>query len=931
MIRIFLLLALVSVRVPGQSISQVAAQSQPSSNKQGVTAKYVNTPLAEALRDVAIRGRVKINFTASKIPAGMQVTQEFVNVAPQDAFKRLLEGTKLQIVEISAGVWAVAAAGEQKNVAQGVIAGVVTDAKTGKGIAGATVSTGNGSHGVVTTDFGNYRLTNIAAGVQSVTVRIVGYAKQVRAVTVGDGATVNADFKLEPSASVLDQVVVTGTVIASELRSVPNAITVITSKDIEQRGITRIDQLFRGDVPGLFVRNEGSNSPIDQIVMFSRGASTFPQGSNLSAATTPIKTYIDGVEMRDPSYLSQIDPASIERVEIISGPQASTIYGSNALNGVMQIFTKRGVAIRPQVTLALRSGWVENNFSSTLSPIHSHSAQVNGTEGKIAYNTGVSLDYISAWTPGKQTMRLSEYAGVRMQHGALTVDGTGRLGQTQNRSRGSAAQATIDKIAAGLVVYTETSSRLSPQTTSLKGYTFGTSVAYAPVPWWSHELGLGIDGSAYEQLTTGIGYLSPSDTNLIYSTSNDSRLSQRYTTTARLPLANNVEMTVAAGVDHWRTRSIQSFAFTPSLTGTLASPSVTRPKPGHNMGAYVQNQLGFFDAFFLTYGFRVERNPNYGDKAKVLPGRYGASYTQSLGAVTAKLRGSYGRSTRPPAVDLKNGVLATNSTNLTQFGPYYSVLPNQELGPEYQQGGEWGVELYAGNRGSLVVTRYNQKVDELIAGILGVDSVPSLLPDAVFDCGTPRDDGYCYATQAQNLNIGSIRNQGWELQGGVSVGPLSAHGTYSWTKSRMIGLSRGFQKKTVSGINAAKFAPGASFGYLPEHTWATSLTYSRSLTSIMFNVNGTGFLFRGNEDELSNSVSTGIRLLNTRPRTGVPTNYRPVAPGYVMMNLNASQRFSHRVEGTLQINNLTNFYQNDYSPRYAVIGRQSNLGVRVRW
>src|SRR5687767_161087 len=221
------------------------------------------------------------------------------------------------------------------------------------------------------------------------------------------------DITLDVSANALEQVVVTGTVVATELKAVPSAITVVTAKQIEERGITKIDQLFRGDIPGLFAQNRGTSVPLEEVTMFSRGAISLDPSDPVTTAinlyTNPIKTYIDGVELADPKYLSQIDPKSIERIEVLTGPQASTIYGSNAINGVMQIFTKRGSSTKPQVTLNLMSGWVENNFTSSLTPQHDYSAQVNGLEGQLSYNAGGSWNYTGPWTPAKQTTRTNAF------------------------------------------------------------------------------------------------------------------------------------------------------------------------------------------------------------------------------------------------------------------------------------------------------------------------------------------------------------------------------------------------------------------------------------------------------------------------------------------------------------------------------------------
>src|SRR5262249_52882271 len=150
--------------------------------------------------------------------------------------------------------------------------------------------------------------------------------------------------------------------------------------------------------------------------------------------------------------------------------------------------------------------------------------------------------------------------------------------------------------------------------------------------------------------------------------------------------------------------------------------------------------------------------------------------------------------------------------------PYYGgmfaiVFANPELVPEHQQGGEGGLELYLGTHGSLVVTRYNQTVDGLIAQPV-VDSVRSLVPCPIGQCeasSSSRDaNGYGYWRQYESLNMGSIRNQGWELQASANLGPLTTRGTYSWTKSRTIGVN---PKYRAFFANQPQYTPGATFQY----------------------------------------------------------------------------------------------------------------------
>ena len=54
-----------------------------------------------------------------------------------------------------------------------------------------------------------------------------------------------------------------------------------------------------------------------------------------------MKTYIDGIETAEVNS-SAVDPSSIDHVEVIRGPEAATLYGADAIGGVIQIFTKRG-------------------------------------------------------------------------------------------------------------------------------------------------------------------------------------------------------------------------------------------------------------------------------------------------------------------------------------------------------------------------------------------------------------------------------------------------------------------------------------------------------------------------------------------------------------------------------------------------------------
>lgn len=131
----------------------------------------------------------------------------------------------------------------------------------------------------------------------------------------------------------LEKMVVTATRTETELREVGSSITVITAEEIESRQIVSVADVLRG-VPGLDVRRTGGAG--QQTSVFIRGANS-----------DQTLVLIDGIEMNDPSNpggsfdFADLMADNIERIEILRGPQ-STLYGSDAIGGVINILTKKG-------------------------------------------------------------------------------------------------------------------------------------------------------------------------------------------------------------------------------------------------------------------------------------------------------------------------------------------------------------------------------------------------------------------------------------------------------------------------------------------------------------------------------------------------------------------------------------------------------------
>jgi TonB-linked SusC/RagA family outer membrane protein len=253
----------------------------------------------------------------------------------------------------------------------GRIAGQITDQASSRPLPDVeiTVVGSDGARTRARTDTaGRYVLANVAAGNLRLRARILGHVAQERSVTVRADETVTADFALPVKSIQLDQVVVTGTGGAIERRAVGNVIESIDADQVRQEAAPRnVEQLIGARSPGVIVLPAtGQIGTGAQVRIRSVGS--------LTLGTDPI-VYIDGVRMdadasRGPaqrggagaSRLNDVNPADIESIEIIKGPAAATLYGTEASNGVVQIITKRGKSSSARWQFDTRQGtnWLQN-------------------------------------------------------------------------------------------------------------------------------------------------------------------------------------------------------------------------------------------------------------------------------------------------------------------------------------------------------------------------------------------------------------------------------------------------------------------------------------------------------------------------------------------------------------------------------------------
>lgn len=245
--------------------------------------------------------------------------------------------------------------------ATGTITGEVIEAVTQRPLAGAQVFIPGSQSGTLTNADGRFLIPGVQAGPVTVRVQLIGYGTAEREITVRAGQTAQIDFELRQSAISLDEIVVTGAGVATERRKLGNTVAAIDMAGVEDAPVANVSEILQGREPGVVANLSGGSAGEGSNIRI-RG------GSSLSQSNDPI-LIIDGVRVDmgmgmgglgpgggSPSRLDDIDPASIERIEILKGAAAATLYGTEASNGVIQIFTKGGTAGAPRWNLNIEHG-----------------------------------------------------------------------------------------------------------------------------------------------------------------------------------------------------------------------------------------------------------------------------------------------------------------------------------------------------------------------------------------------------------------------------------------------------------------------------------------------------------------------------------------------------------------------------------------------
>lgn len=562
---------------------------------------------------------------------------------------------------------------------QGTVSGVVVSGPTLAPLAGAQVTVAGSTRGTVTSANGRFEISGLTAPRITLRVSRTGYGTETRTVSV---PSTNLQIQLAEAAVALDELVVTGTPGAREKREIGNVVSTINAEQVVAIApVGNLQELVNGRVAGAVILQStgmvGSGSRIR-----IRGASSF------SLQNQPL-LYVDGVRVNNDqatgptnqgfgssviSRFNDINPEDIQSIEILKGPAAATLYGTEASNGVIQVITKKGRAGAPRFNLKVTQGanWFSNpedrlwtNYDVVDGEVQSiNFEQLQDAWGENIFRTGHVQEYDVNVRGGTEQISYYAAGGFKRNEGAeienqdlkystranLTVrpnenwDATLNLGYIAGRTdlvweagAGGVTWSTyfatprkLDSPRRGFWSGTpESYHRLVDTWQDLNRFTGSVQLNHRPADWFAHRLTIGTDQTreqnvelfnrldqfAFFDSFAKRGYKEVLDRNVQVTTLD-------YSGTFNFAPTEAITSSTSLGAQYFGNFREFTYAYgedfpVPGLK-TVAATAVRTGSDDYTenttVGVFAQQQFGWRDRLFLTAGLRADDNSAFGQE-----------------------------------------------------------------------------------------------------------------------------------------------------------------------------------------------------------------------------------------------------------------------------------------------------------------------------
>lgn len=698
--------------------------------------------------------------------------------------------------------------------APGSLRGTVTNSVSGTPLANAQISIEGTTNGGITNANGAFTISAVPSGNQVVRVRLIGYRPTEKTVNVAAGSATTVNFALAVSAVSLDEMIVTGTAGSARKREVGNSIGQVKASELPEVP-TNLSNMLSGRLAGVTVGGGVGNA--------GSGSAIRLRGTTSVSLTNQPLIFVDGVRTRSDEYprngiftgttqrgansysspLNDINPDDIDRIEIVKGAAAATLYGTDAAAGVIQIFTKRGASGAARWNVRFNSGvsslrkfgtdsvpllymdpFLRNADGGAVPGLDNYAArygtavQVSGGSGEnLKYLLSTSVDNTDGVLPNDKDRKYQVRANIDFQPmKKLAVNwssaysnnlinqtpaGNNAQGLTLNafrQDRNYFASANADSIRRVL------SQQLN---SNIDRLIMGLTGTFTPVARVSSRLTLGFDRAALENRNVRPYGFPNAPLGVIQNQRwSNGTLSVDWANNVEFGLGKDLRVTASAGTQYINSLVADVVALSENFA-TPAEPSVASgaiKNADENRqrvitgGAFGTALFGFKNRYFVTLGGRFDGNSAFGKDFGFqfypkISGSWVVSdesfWKPSYG--TLKLRSAFGSAGRAPGA-----FAAVRTYNPVGWGTSTAVRPgnvgNSNLGPERTTETEFGFDqsLFDGKT-SIDFTYFKARTTD---ALFSVRSVPSLgfLANELRNVGEMHKSGLEIALNQQIIN-----------------------------------------------------------------------------------------------------------------------------------------------------------------------------------
>ncbi|MEO7512202.1 MAG: TonB-dependent receptor, partial [Gemmatimonadaceae bacterium] len=755
-----------------------------------------------------------------------------------------------------------------------MLTGTVIDRASGLPISAARIQVvGDASLGAATDDAGRYFLRGIPVGSRTVRVTRIGFRPDAQVANFTANDTTRLNFAIAQSAVELQQVVVTGTGGATEKRKAGASIgSVDMAAQQEIMPITSFSSALAGKVSGvrsvgvgggvgggqdLRIRGIASFSLNQRPVIYIDGIRVDSKGTEWTTTTglasTACCSFAGG---NSADRLSDINPNDIERVEILKGAAAATLYGSEATNGVIQIFTKKGRGEgKTQWNLGygtgfnrLRENLPTKEFPRFKGPDGTQARDANdliengpfnsldisgqgGTNRSTYFVSGLLSKETGSIQPNDQskgnlranvtfvpsdkwTVEVrSAYTRNLINEVQAGNNWTALLGNAMN---GNPRNASAARPYGEAWVPVSDIQKMETKSDADR-WTGGVTLSYAMTPSFTHRLIFGTD-AVNDQKSRFFPYAgSYGPAGVTRGQRNIGSRVYRTTTadylgTLNFKLPFDIESNFSYGGQGFWENERLSLAVGNTFPGpgvsTVAAGATTAGGEAFaetiNLGLLAQNRFAFKDRLFATVGLRMDGNSAFGtdfgfQKYPKVDVSYDMTKDGFLPEVFSafRIRGAIGKAGKMPGP----------FDSFTSYGaqPVFESTPgivplnpgNKNLKPEVTNEREFGFDI--GLWQDRVGIEYSQYF--------------SKTSDAIVNKAFPPSGGF---SQAQRVNIGALENRGWE----ASINYLAiSQAKFDWTT----GIKMDGNKNKVTDLGGVTLSGNAvRLGFPVQGVWSTT-------------------------------------------------------------------------------------------------------------